>query len=393
MNTNNFIVQAIDSETLEKEFLQFPVRLYKKQKYWIRPLDKDVKNVFDPGENKLFRQGEAARWILKDSGNKPVGRIAAFIDYKTAENNDQPTGGIGFFECINNQEAANLLFDTSKNWLTKRGMEAMDGPVNFGDRDRWWGCLVKGFDAYPNYCMPYNFPYYQELFENYGFKNYFDQYTYYRVIEKKGLDPIIEEKAERIFSNHNYTFCHLDKKKIEKFTEDFRIIYNKAWSRHKGVKAISKIHANALMKSLKPIMDERLMWFAYYKDEPIAFFLMIPEINTIIKHLNGKMDLMGKIKFLIHKLLKSCDKVLGLVFGVVPEHQGKGIEGGIIMSFGEVALSKDFHYKHLELNWIGDFNPTMIKVVEQVGCSIIKVHTTFRYLFDRDKPFIRAKRL
>ncbi len=75
--------------------------------------------------------------------HKPVGRIAAFIDYEIARNNEQPTGGVGFFECINSPEAATQLFDTAKEWLQQRGMEALDGPINFGDRDRWWGLLVE----------------------------------------------------------------------------------------------------------------------------------------------------------------------------------------------------------------------------------------------------------
>ncbi len=377
----------------EKDFILCPVDLYKKNKTWIRPLDEDIKAVFNPKKNKLFRKGEAIRWILKDNKGETLGRLAAFIDHKTAKNNEQPTGGIGFFECINDQSAAFKLFDAGREWLASKGMEAMDGPVNFGDRDRWWGCLADGFEHEPNYCMPYNFQYYNDLFEAYGFKNFFNQYTYYRAVKKEGLQAVIEEKAKRLFNNPDYEFRHLEKKKLEQYTEDFRTIYNKAWSRYPGVKEISKMHAKALMKSLGPILDEKIMWFAYYKNEPIAFYLMIPEINTIIKHLNGKMNLWGKILFMYHKWKNTCDKALGLIFGVVPGHQGKGIEGGLVMSFAEVALKKNFPYKHIELNWIGDFNPTMMKVAEQVGASILKTHITYRYLFDREKEFKRAKKV
>ncbi len=391
--SNNYKIVEVNNSRRAREFLMLPVRMYKQEKNFIRPLDQDIEEVFDPSKNKFFRNGEAIRWLLLDEHDQTVGRVAAFVDYKTAYKNDQPTGGMGFFECINDQQAAFMLFDQCKQWLEQRNMEAMDGPVNFGDRDRWWGLLVDGFDHEPNYCMPYNFPYYQELFEAYGFQNFFNQYTYYREIKKEGLSPIIEQKAERIRSNPKYRFEHLDRKQLIKYTEDFRDIYNRAWERYAGVKKITRTHAMALMRSLKPILDEKLMLFAYYGDDPIAFFLMVPDANQIIKHLNGKMNLLGKLKFLFYKKFMPPKKVLGLIFGVVPEHQGKGVEGGLVMAFGDIALNKNFPYKDLELNWIGDFNPAMMKVAEQIGARVRKTHITYRYLFDRTKPFKREKKV
>ncbi|MFP4604169.1 MAG: hypothetical protein ACLFNJ_02190 [Bacteroidales bacterium] len=392
MKENYRIIEVNDNRT-RKEFLNLPVRLYKDEPNWIRPLDEDIEKVFDPSQNKFFRHGEAVRWLLLDENNKTVGRVAAFYDKKTAKSYEQPTGGMGFFECINDKKAAFALLDQCKHWLEYKGMEAMDGPVNFGDRDRWWGLLVDGFSYPPNYCMPYNFPYYKEFFEEYGFKNFFNQYTYYRAIKKEGLSPVIEEKAERLKQNPLYHFEHLKKNNIEKYIEDFRSIYNRAWSRYSGVKEITTGHARALMKSLKPVLDERIMWFGYYGEDPIAFFLMVPDANQIVKHLNGKLDLLGKLKFVYHKKFNPPDKVLGLIFGIVPEHQGRGVEGGLVISFSEVALKVGFPYKHLELNWIGDFNPAMMKVAEQIGGQILKTHVTYRYLFDRTKQFKRMKKV
>src|SRR6056297_689228 len=196
--SNKYQIVEVNSDKRRKEFLELPVRLYKNEENWIRPLDNDIEDVFDPSKNKFFRNGDANRWLLLDNDDNTIGRVAAFYDKKTAGTYEQPTGGMGFFECINDKEGAFMLFNTCKEWLEARGMEAMDGPINFGDRDRWWGLLVDGYDYPPNYCMPYNFPYYKEFFEEYGFKNFFNQYTYYRFIKKEGLSPIIEEKAKRI---------------------------------------------------------------------------------------------------------------------------------------------------------------------------------------------------
>ena len=158
------LIEVVDSETA-KEFIGTNVLINKNDPNYIRPLDKDINEVFDRKKNKAFRHGEAIRWILKDEDGKLIGRIAAFANRKYKNKGDDvPVGGIGFFDCINDQIAADTLFDVAKHWLMQKGMQAMDGPINFGERDRWWGLLVEGFEP-PVYCLNYNPPYYKKLFE------------------------------------------------------------------------------------------------------------------------------------------------------------------------------------------------------------------------------------
>lgn len=381
------IVEVNDRPT-RKAFLQFPVALYKNTP-WIRPLDKDIEGVFDPKVNKTWRHGEAIRWILQGEGCKTIGRIAAFVNEKTKDkDNKQPTGGIGFFECINDQEAANVLFETARAWLEEKGMEAMDGPINFGDRNAWWGLLVDGFDLEPNYQCNYNPPYYQQLFENYGFQVYFKQFTFARKT-RDPLNPRLLEKAKIIMKDPNYSFRHIKKKEMEKNAEDFRTVYNAAWARHAGVTEMSKAQAMSIMKKMKPIMDEKIIWFGYYKDEPVAFYVNLPELNQVFKHVNGKLNLIGKLKFLYHQWRKTNQKMIGIVFGLAPEHQGKGVDGALIEATRIQVQEKYHRYPYLELNWIGDFNPKMIRVAEQVGGHISKTHHTYRKLFDENASFER----
>ncbi len=386
------LIEVSDKQEI-KEFLSFPARLYKGDQKWIRPLDQDVEAVFDRKKNKLFRQGDAIRWLLKSESGETVGRVAAFYNEISARTNEQPTGGLGFFDCINDQQAAGTLFDACRDWLEKKGLQAMDGPVNFGERDTFWGCLVDGFHE-PVYNMPYNFPYYMDLFENYGFQNFFNQYTYQRALEPGGLDPVVEEKAERIARNPDYSFEMVRWRHSEKYAEDFMVIFNKGWGKFPGVKKIGKPHALALLKQMKPIMDTRLVHFAYYKGEPIAFFIMMPDLYQIIRKFNGKLHQVNKLRLMFDlKIRHTCSRIIGRIFGIVPEHQGKGLEAGLIKSFEKVAYKPGFPYNDLQMNWIGDFNPSMMKVMEQIGARVYKTHVTFRYLFDRDKPFKRARRV
>ena len=385
------LIEVKDKST-EKAFIELPVRLYKNEKNWIRPLDKDIKAVFDRAKNKNYRNGEAIRWILEREG-QVVGRIAAFYDKKTAAKNEQPTGGIGFFESIDDQEVANTLFDAGKHWLIEKGMEAMDGPINFGDRNSWWGLLVDGFHE-PNYQMPYNFPYYQALFENYGWQLYFNQYTYQRPMGSEvGLTDRMKEKASLNIDNPEYEFRCITKKEYDKGPEYFRTVYNKAWAGHGGVKEMPLRQAQTIFKSMKPVADVRLIWFAFYKGEPVAFFISLPELNQIYKQLNGQWNLFTKLKFLYLLKTGAIKKALGIVFGVVPDHQRKGIEAALIVSYTKMAWQKGFQYNDLEMNWIGDFNPKMMRVVEQIGGEVFKTHITYRYLFDRTKEFKRAKKI
>lgn len=385
-------MQRIEVKTAadEKEFLEFPVRLYKNDPHYIRPLDNDIRAVFDPTKNKVLRMkgAEFIRWLVKDAGGKTIGKVAAFINPKTKDKNDQPTGGLGFFDCEDNQEAANLLFDACRDWLKERGCEAMDGPINFGERDKWWGLLVDGFLP-PNYCMYYNYPYYQKLFETYGFEVYFKQFTYARPVKQGDYSERFLERAQRILNNTDYEFRYIPKSEIHKAPDYFLEVYNKAWGGHSGVKPLTSVQTKAMFKSMKPVMDERLIYFGFYKGEPVSFFISLPELNQVFKYLNGRMDWLGKLMFLYYKTFKPNSKMLGLVFGVVPEHQGKGVEGAMITRYQEFVKDPKFPYQNIEMNWIGDFNPKMMRVVEQIGSSILKTHHTYRYIFDRSKEFKR----
>lgn len=371
------------------EFLLLPVRLYKNTPAWIRPLDKDVESVFDPEQNKTYRHGKCVRWIIKNEEHQTVGRVAAFIDQKTKlKGNEQPTGGMGFFECIENKEAAFLLFDRCKKWLQDQAIEAMDGPINFGNRDRWWGLLIEGFDVEPNYQCNYNFPYYKDFFESYGFQVYFYQLTFGRPIQGD-IKEKLKNKANLIAKDKDYHFGYLPKSEWGMLGEKIRYVYNKAWAKRGEIPELTTQQANLLVKQMKPIMDEKLLWFGYYKEEPIAFFLSLPEVNQIFKYVNGKLNGIGKLKFFWHTLFKTNKKAFGILFGVTPEHHGKGVDGAIIETFRQMAQKKGFPYVDYEMNWIGDFNPKMIRVVEQINAPIVKKHATYRKLFDESKPFKR----
>ncbi|MFP3594493.1 hypothetical protein [Chryseobacterium sp. SIMBA_038] len=378
------IAEEVHHENQKKEFLEFPVRLYQHDKNYIRPLDKDIEAIFDHQKNKFFKNGECKRFIFKNKDNKTVGKIAVFVNQLYKQN--QPTGGIGFFDCINDQETANFIFDYCKKWLQERGMEAMDGPINFGERDKFWGLLIDGFIE-PLYGMNYNFPYYKELLENYGFQIYFEQLCFSRPIfaEVSRVFTVMHAKHSK---NPAISARPLKKNNLEKFAKDFTEIYNKAWAAHGEGKQLEEAKTLKMFKTMKPIINEHISWFVYENEKPVAMWMNIPDLNQWFKYMNGKFGLIEKLKFLWIKKFKKNEKMVGLVFGVVPEWQKKGLEGYMIWE-GTQHLRKHTDFKVTELQWIGDFNPKMIKIAENLDTEVTRKLATYRYLFDREKVFER----
>lgn len=391
-------MQLIEVNTAQqaKDFITVNVHINKSDPNYIRPLDKDINDVFDQAKNKTFRFGKIIRWILKNDAGEYIGRIAAFTNKKYKNKNDDvPVGGIGFFDCINDQKVADFLFDTAKQWLTEQGMQAMDGPINFGERDRWWGLLVKGFTP-PLYCINYNQPYYQSLFETYGFKNFYNQVCFSLKVGERLQQKFYDRHAD-CAKDPNFSSAHIRKNQLEKFANDFTIVYNKAWAGHGGMKEMDKKVVLKLFQTMKPVMDEKVSWFVYYKNEPIGMWLNLPDLNQWFKYLNGKFDLFHKLKFLWIKATKKNNKFTGIAFGVVPEFQAKGVDSYMIMEGarmvqGQVVKNGEYVpgtplYSDYEMQWIGEFNPKMINIAANLGTYRSRILTTYRYLFDREKEF------
>ena len=371
----------------QRDFTRVAKILYKNDPVWVCPLNQDIDAIFDPRVNTFFKHGVARRWVLRDDQAKLIGRIAAFIDYKTSKQQNQPTGGIGFFECIDRQEAANLLFDTAKDWLSGQQIEAMDGPINWGETDSYWGLLIEGF-THPSYEIAYNPPYYQTLFEQYGFHTYFKQEGFHLDVTKDMPDRFMKI-AEWVAKKPEYHFRHFSWKDQDQLVKDFAHVYNIAWESFKtNFEPMDPAYIHRVLKKAKAIIEEEFIWLAYRNEEPIAIYLMYPDVNQIFKHLNGKLHLLNKIRFLWYKKKKTITRARGVLMGVVPKYQGLGIESAFIWNLIQVFKRKT-HYREIEFSWVGDFNPKMRKIFISVGSVSAKHYITYRYLFDREKPFER----
>lgn len=370
-------IKEVKDKQARKAFLDVARKIYANDENWICPLDNDIEAVFNPAKNSFFQHGKCTRWILIDDKGDVIGRVAAFINDKKAYTYEQPTGGMGFFECIENQAAANLLFDTAKNWLHQNGMKAMDGPINFGENDTFWGLLIEGFIP-PSYGMNYHLPYYKTLFENYGFVTQYEQITNC-VDAHKPFPERFTKIAQWVAKKPGYDIKHLEAARIEKFAADFREIYNDAWKDFKNFAPISQDAILDSFRQMKPIMDENLIWFAYVNGEPASAVVVLPDANQIIRHLNGKLNLWGKIKFLYYRW-KGVNRMRAVVMGTKQKYQNHGIESALFIKMKEYVLPLN-RYNEMELSWVGDFNDKMLALHGAMGATFSKKHATLRYIF------------
>ena len=371
------ISEITDKNTI-KEFLELPRKLYKNDPNFISPLDKDIETVFDPKLNNYHSHGIIKRWIAIDNNNETVGRIAAFINHQKNKDPDFITGGIGFFETINDEKTAFLLFDTAKQWLLQNNAKAMDGPINFGENDKYWGLLVEGFVP-PSMGMNFNPSFYQTLFEKYGFVKQYDQYT--NVIQvSKPFPERFSKIADWIANKPEYKFAHFEKKRFQKFAVDFQEIYNDAWSEFEDFTPIQLDTLKDSFREMKPIVDEKIIWFAYHGEEPIAFILALPDINVLLRSFNGKLNLWNKIRFFLRMKTTTIDRIRFIVMGCKRKFQNKGIESGLIKKIQLEVLPRNT-IREVELAWVADWNTKMIAIHEATGATREKVHRTYRYTF------------
>jgi hypothetical protein len=236
--------------------------------------------------------------------------------------------------------------------------------------------------------MPYNFPYYRTLFERYGFRTYFEMYSYH--VDLTVPFPERQEKFARfIMRKPNYKWDHLRFDNYAKYLNDAVSIYNQVWRHfHEDYTPLTFSDFEQVFLEAKPLINEEFIVFAYDNDKPIGLIICFPDLNQVFKKLgNGKLTLINKLKLIYHKK-HSITRARQLLSGVVPEYQKAGIIGPLFLNLVD-ALKKQ-GITELEMSWVGDYNHTVNKMYKQMeNTTRAKTHLTMRYMFDPNAPFER----
>lgn len=373
---NQVDVIGVFGKKLERDFMRVPELLYQNDPNWVSPVESDIAGTFDPDVNPYFRHGDARRWVAVDAAGKLVGRIAAFVNFDKMNEGNLRVGGIGFFESIDDQETAFLLFDTAIAWLVDTySVDAVDGPVNFGENDKYWGLLIVGFTP-ASYGMNYNPPYYRALFEDYGFKIQYRQFTNYVSL----LDPLPErftKIAERVIRQERYTFKPFRYRDRDGYIRDFVTIYNQAWASFHNFKPMDEAVVRRSLAEMRPVMVEDFIWFAYVDGNPAGLLVGVPDVNDVLRHSGSKLNWWGKVRFIFYKYYKGFSAARVIIMGIVPEYQRHGLESGLVYHAFHEGKRRP-RYKHVQLAWVGDFNDKMIAIHKAMGAVEDKQHATMR---------------
>lgn len=363
-NTNTIVY--VTSKDEKKEFIRFPYSHYADDKYWVPPLLIEQKKLLDTAKNPFYKNAEISLFNASFNGEQ-AGRIAAIIDRRYNRFHDTKTGFFGFFECINNQSTANLLFKVAEDWLREKGMEQVLGPANPGMMDEI-GILVEGFDKYPAILMPYHKEYYDRIIREAGYKKEMDLLTYY--VTQDSVDRDRATRAVEIVKKR-LPGIHIRKIKLRKIKNEVKIIrelFNSAWKNNWGYIPLTEAEFDQLASDLKSIIDDDFAHIAEIDGKPVAFSVALPDYNQILRNLDGKLFPFGLFKILFNK--GKIDKVRTALMGVLPEYQGRGIDVLLHREAIENGLKKNVYSS--EVGWILENNVQMIRVAEKIGGTLDK---------------------
>jgi hypothetical protein len=341
-------------------FIRLPWEIYQGDRYWVPPLIKDQLQKFSPSHP--FRSHSEMTFFLAYRGEKVVGRIVGIIDHHYIEFHQEKLGFFGFFESMPDEEVAGTLLSRVADWLKGHGMNKMAGPMNPSTNDEC-GLLVEGFDSSPCLMMPYNPRVYPSLIEGFGLRKKMDLYAYLLetpTFHLARLDRITERLKKK------EPQVHIRPINLRRFGEELKIvkeIYNEAWSKNWGFVPMTDEELDLTAKDLKPLVVSDLVLFAYWGEEPVGFSVAIPDYYVVLKHLNGKIGLLGAIKFLYYS--KKIHKIRVMLLGVKHDFQKKGLEGLLYIETFKSGNKKGYH--QAECSWILEENTLMQHGIEAMG--------------------------
>ncbi len=367
----HFTIRSVQTKADTKKFIDFIYTLYNEDPNWVAPLRMDREKLIDKKKNPFYTHSSMELFLAERNG-EVIGRIGAIVnDNHNREHNDK-VGFFGFFECVNEQDVANALFDEAKNYLLSKGMNAMRGPANPSVNDEY-GLLIEGFDSPPVVLMTYNPKYYVTLIENYGLKKEKDLYAY--ILDQNTVYTDKFNRANEIVKQRNsLTFRPINMKDFKNEVRRIKEVYNAAWQYNWGAVAMTDAEFDALAEDLKMVVEPELVLIAESKGKMVGFGLSLPDINVRLKaNKNG-----GLIGGLLHLLVfkKKIDLVRVIVLGVIPEFQRSGAAG--VLFYETAVRAKKLGYRYGEASWILEDNVMMNRAAEMMQGKRYKTYRIYQ---------------
>jgi GNAT superfamily N-acetyltransferase len=364
------IVPVSDGRGLDR-FIAFPYDHYRDDPLWVPQLRRDMRTLLTPGKNPFFQHAAAQYWTARRSDGRTVGRIAAIKnDMHNKEHNDR-IGFYGFFESIDDQSVANTLFDTAAGWLRAKGCDTMRGPMSPSINDEC-GLLIANNGTPPSLMMPYNFTYYEQLHERYGFIKAKDLLAY------DGGGPAAAPErfrrlGERALRHSGIRLRTLTKKRFAAEVELIKQLYNSAWERNWGFVPLTDAEIDHLAGQLKPIVVPDLVIFAERAGEVVGFAVGLPDFNLALLHNRSGRMFPGILKVLWAS--RKIHRARILLLGVIPEFRGRGIDAVLYHRIWENSVKHGM--PRGEAGWILEDNFLMNTAAQQLGFRVSKTYRIY----------------
>jgi Acetyltransferase (GNAT) family len=370
--TTSIAIRPVTAAADFERFLDVPQRVYGNDPNWVPPLRSAIAAQLNPS-NPFFTYGTLQAFVALDQ-EQPVGRIVAAVNRRLIEREGQPVGLFGYFECIADLEIAKALFQSAEKWLREQGMQDVRGPIDLSTHN---SCLflVDGFDTPPAMMMPYNPPYYPQFMEKLGWQKAKDAYAYDFPLDHDLSQPFA--KGYRIAGQSGVTFRPIHTKGQD-FTDDCEKIYqlfNEAFANNWSSSPRSLEEFLEEAKSLQSLVDPDLFPVAEYNGKMIGFWMGLPDYNIALKHVGGKLNWLGLLKFLWYR--RQIDQARVIAVCSLPEYRRKMVSLALIYLGMQGGLKKGKPYKRAELSWVFEDNNPSRKLIEAAGGRIYKTYRIY----------------
>jgi hypothetical protein len=364
-------VQAVSSGGDLREFIELPFRLHSTSPQWVPPLRIERRMFHSRRMNAYFKHAGAQEFLARSTtpgGQRVVGRISAQIDGAYDAQHGPGTGMFGFLELEDDAEVARALIDAAQAWLAERGRHHMIGPMDFTMNDEC-GVLIEGFEREPMIKQPWHPPYYQRRCEEAGLVKAIDLYMWELVIDdREKILPIIFELAEQCENKHGVQLRHMRRRDLAKEIEVFGEVYNTAWKRNWGFVPYGESDLKHYAEELQLVFDKHWFMLAEKDGETIGIAITVPDINQVLKKMNGRLLPLGWWYFL--RRAKIMDRVRVGFLGVKPEYQHTGTAARFYVEHFDMAKARP--QKWGEMGWILETNRAMNRGMEAMGGRIVK---------------------
>jgi GNAT superfamily N-acetyltransferase len=364
-------IQKVENKAELKKFVELPYRLYKNDPIWVPPLRSEQWKQYDLKSNPMLEHC-TYQLFLAVEGEQVIGRVSAFTDRLALEHWGEPIGLFGSYECINDQSVSQALLEAAREWLKERGMKAMRGPWSFASQE--WGLVVEGFTPAPVIMAPYNPPFYNEHLTAFGFEKGKDLIVYV-IDENEGyqIPERILTLTDKIQKRYGVSVRPIDMKNLEKEVVTIVQMANRSISDNWGFYPVTDTEGRAMAHDLKDIVNPKGILLA--EDEqckPIGFIMALPDINTLLRGLNGRLFPRGWLKLLLG--LPRLQQYRLWALGVIPEYHGRGIDTLMYRKAYELLHNGKIR---MEINYVLEDNEPMNNVLLKMGVKNLRRYRVY----------------